>query len=791
MRLLVAEKPSVARTLKEMLEKLEGERFSQRDGYFESRDWWVSWCVGHLVGLEDPEAYGWEEWRLEDLPMIPNPWKLAVLPSTAKQFHILKELMGKAAFLVNGTDAGREGELIYRLVAEKAGASGKPQFRLWLNSFVPADMEKAWRNREPSQQYDSLYRSALCRAKADWLIGMNLSRGYALGTKTRKLSVGRVQTPTLALIVRRDLEIGNWKDRFFYQLQGAWRGLRFIYVKAKETRFDSPASLEPVRQACEGRPARLVAFEKQARRQFPPKPFDLAELQKVANKVLALKAATTLEIAQSLYEKKWVTYPRTDSAYLPEGMEEEAWSILGRVATVPERDILRPRTDRFAFFDSAKVSDHFAIIPTGAGESGNTLEEKEQKVYELIRSRFVVAFGAPYEFEEYNLELECEGHAFKARATYETKKGFKALFKETASKEGRSSEEEPGNTLERALGWSEGEVDPLTHLRVTEGKATKPTHYTEATLLTAMETAGKDLTEEAMREAMKERGLGTPATKAAIIERLKDQEYILAQGKHLLSTAKGRGLIRLVDEKVASPEMTGEWEWKLNRIAKGDFSDEVFLQEIKAYVAGLKSSFTSERAAAFAINMAAEMEPCPKCKQGKLRENKHGLFCEDKDSCGFKLWSTVAEKKLSGKQLSDLLEKGRSNIIKGFKSRAGKKFDAALKLVDWKVVFDFPEKAPEPSQPAAPSSAELGQCPKCKSHPVVQGKFGFECRDWRGCGFKVFRSMAKRELTMPEVRELLTHGRTPILEGFQTREGKPFRAALALGESKEVKLVFA
>lgn len=792
MRLLVAEKPSVARTLKDMVERLEGERFSSRDGYFESRNYWISWCVGHLVGLADPEEYGWKEWRLEDLPMLPESWKLQVLPGTDKQFRVLKELMGKSDFVINGTDAGREGELIYGLVADKAGCKGKPQWRLWLNSFVLADMEKAWRNLIPGQDMEALYRSALCRAKADWLVGMNLSRGYALGTNTRKLSVGRVQTPTLALIVNRDLDIENWKDRFFFQLAGAWRGLRFLYVKDKETKFDTSEDLAAVKAACEGAQAELIEFERQDRRQFPSKPFDLAELQKVANKVLGLKAATTLEIAQSLYEKKWVTYPRTDSAYLPEGMREEAWAIVEKLATSPERAVLRSTTDSFAFFDSSKVSDHFAIIPTGQAGSLDGLEERERKVYHLIRSRFVVAFARPYEFEEYKLGLRCKGHTFKARATLEQKQGFKALFQDAPAKEPAGTEEELDNKLSKPLAWKLHDADPLTQLQIEQRKATKPVHYTEATLLSAMETAGRSITDEALREAMKERGLGTPATKAAIIERLKDQEYIETTGKYLVATVKGRELIRLVDEKVASPEMTGDWEYKLNQIARGKFDAAAFLKEIESYVSSLGESFTSEKASEFEARIQAEKIACPKCQKAKLRENSYGLFCEDKDGCGFKLWSKVSDKKLSSKNLADLLEKGKTGLIKGFKNKEGKKFDAALKMAEWRVVFDFGDRPGQAKPAGAPAAAgaALGPCPKCKTRKVVPGRFGYECEDWKGCGFKVYRTIAYRELSEGEVKELLEKGRTGCLEGFKGKEGG-FRAALMLNPSFEVKFEFA
>lgn len=699
MKLLIAEKPSVARTLKEMLERVEGERFTQREGYFEGRVYWISWCVGHLVGFSDPDEYGWKQWRLEDLPMIPKAWKLKILSGVEKQFRVLKDLIERCDSIINATDAGREGELIYGLVAEKAGSGNKTLSRLWLNSFVPADMEKAWRNLIPGQRMAPLYQSALCRAKADWLIGMNLSRGYALGTGTRKLSVGRVQTPTLGLIVKRDLEIENWQDRVFFQLTGLWRQLRFLYVRDKETKFDDSNELHVIQKTCEGQPAELVLFDKQQRKQYPPKPFDLAGLQKSANKVLGLKAATTLEIAQSLYEKKWITYPRTDSQYLPDGMKEDAWATLQKVATLPEKNIFRSPSEHFSFFDSTKVSDHFAIIPTGQMNGMERLEEKERKVFDLIRSRFVLAFGRPYEFEEYRLELVSMGHHFKARATRELKIGFKAFFKSSASKEEIVFQEEPENKLNASLTWHVGETDILYGLNLEQKKATKPLPYTEATLLSAMETAGKTITDEALREAMKEKGLGTPATKAAIIEKLKTQEYIIPQGKSLLSTVKGRELIQLVDEKVASPEMTGDWEFKLNQISKGKFGPDKFLDEIISYVSGLGASFTSSRAKSFSSRIH-DVQPartlskpdsnlCPKCQKSGFRENNYGLFCDDKNGCGFKLWAKVGEKKLSPKNFSDLLTKGKTGILKGFKSKEGKKFDAALKLQDWRVLYDF------------------------------------------------------------------------------------------------------
>ncbi len=788
MKLVIAEKPSVAKVLMEMIERVEGEKFSRNDGYFQSSTYLVSWCVGHLVSLSDPAEYGWDAWKMEDLPMIPKEWKLQILPDTKKQFNTLKSLMQNAVLIINATDAGREGELIYGLVVEKANRTNKPQFRLWLNSFVPSDMEKAWKNLEPAFGKVPLYQSALCRAKADWLVGMNLSRGYSLGTGIRGLSVGRVQTPTLALIVNRDLEIENWKDRFYFMLKGYWRSLKFHYVKDGESKFNNELELKKVIEACEGKPATLKLFEKNSRKIFPPKPFDLSELQKAANRILGLKAATTLEIAQSLYEKKYLTYPRTDSQYLPDGMKEEALDILYKFATKPEKEVLRNSSEQFVFFNSAKVSDHFAIIPTGQEINLNALDEKERKVYNLVRSRFVLAFGLPYEFEEYKLGIDCASHNFLSRATRELNKGFKALFDDVKSKEEEKDESDLENKLDKSLDWKIGDSDVLKNLAIENKKATKPSRFNEATLLTAMETAGKIISDEAIREAMKERGLGTPATKAAIIETLKRREYISTEGKNLISTTKGRELIYLVDEKISSPEMTGEWEWKLNQIAKEKLAPQSFLIEIEDYVKSLGESYKSDKAAAFENKIQSENLTCPKCKTHKLVENSAGRFCQDKEKCGFKLWAKVGGKNLSDKVLETLIEKGKTGLIKGFTSKDGRKFDAILKLENWQVTFDFGSNQTQNSLETKEKKPDIdfGPCPKC-GNKIIVGKFGPQCFDWKGCGFKIYNPMSGRTLSDTEIKNLIAKRITPVLEGFKSKEGKPFSAALKINEKSEVQ----
>ncbi len=792
MKLLIAEKPSVAKVYRELLEKVEGESFSQQDGYFQGRNFNISWCVGHLVGLSGPEVYGWNEWKLEDLPMLPNSWKLEVNEGTKKQFAIVSGLMKKAELIINGGDAGREGELIYRLVNIYADCKDKPQKRLWLNSFVLSDMEKAWKKLVPASDYDNLFESAFCRSKADWLVGMNGSRGYSLGTGVRGLSVGRVQTPTLGLIVTRDLEIDNWKDKNYFQLTGQWKNIYFTYLKDNDRNFPNSDELEKIKSFCEGQTATLIEFKKENRKLNPPKPFDLSNLQKAANQVYGLKAATTLEITQGLYEKKLVTYPRTDSEYLPESMQEEAFAIISEVARSQEKAFLKKSTDSFVFFNSAKVTDHFAIIPTIQNAGAEGLEGSEKKVYELIRTRFVQAFGRPYLFEEYQLLIECKGHHFKARATLETDIGFKAMqFSENSEKKNDKEDEEISNRLTSSLSLNQGESDILKAMELLKKKATKPSHYTEATLLTAMETAGKNIEDEELREAMKERGLGTPATKAAIIEILKKREYISEQGKHLISTAKGRELINLVDAKLASSEMTGEWEFKLNQMAKGKYSESTYMQEICAYVKSLTDTYTSEAAGKFEVAMTADNLACPKCKIAKLKETIYGVFCMDKEGCGFSVFAKIAEKKISSTAIHDLITKGKTKIIKGFSKKNGKgKFDAALTLKEWKVTFDFDTPVSKTATSVAKTeTSSLPPCPKCKKK-IIQGKFGPTCEDWKACGFSISNPLAGKILSTEIIHKLISERSTPKIEGFKSKVDKPFAAALILDKDFKVKFDF-
>ncbi|MBE7443031.1 MAG: DNA topoisomerase 3 [Flavobacteriales bacterium] len=760
MNLLIAEKPSVAvGAYKELLEKIENESFVKKDGYLQGKNWCISWCVGHLVGLEMPDAYGWKDWTKETLPMIPQKWQYQVLPGTKKQYQILAKLITEANLVVNGGDAGREGELIVRLVLKKSQNEKKILKRLWVNSFVFEDMKKAWSNLKSGSDYENLYRAALCRSIGDWLVGLNSTRAYSLATGVRGLSVGRVQTPTLALIVGRDNEVENWKNKFYHQLQADWKNITFTYFKDDENKFDRTENLESIKSTCTGQNGVLISQIKEEKKVNPPKPFDLAELQKAANVQLGFKASETLELTQKLYEKKYVTYPRTDSEFLPETMLDEAFEILYKLTDSSTRQHLKTKNEKMAFFNSKKVTDHYAIIPTGLLPQG--LTGNEEKLYELIKSRFVTAFGKTYVYDLTQLVIDVVGHQFKASVKKEKEKGFKQLLKNTTEDEEQIL----------AIDLKENETAPITSLEVVKKEVTKPTYYTEATLLGAMGLAGKSIEDEELKQAMKEKGLGTAATRASIIETLKKREYIFEKGKSIISTQKGRELIAMVDTKVSSPELTGEWEYKLAQMEKGNYDGGMFLKEINTFVTQIVAE-AEGKSTTFKEHIKTAQYECPKCKNHLLTKNSYGYFCQE--SCGFKLFQKMFNRNISEQHLLDLIQKGKTDTIKGFKNKDQVKFDAPLKFNEaFEVIFDFV---------AANNDESLKRtCPKCKNKTVqLKPKGAFCCSD--GCNFVIWRVIAQKSITDKDIYLLLENGTTKKIGGFKSTKGKSFNAVLKLKE---------
>lgn len=769
MKLLIAEKPSVAvGSYQPLLEKVENEKFVKKDGYLQGNNWIITWCVGHLVTLSMPEDYncGWEVWSKDNLPMIPENFKFKVIDSVKKQYFVLQNLLKNAELVVNGADAGREGELIVRLVLLKAQANNVKLKRLWLNSFVMEDMEKGWKDLKNGNDYDNLYHSALARLVGDWLVGLNLTRAYSLSTGSRNLSVGRVQTPTLNIIVQRDLEVENWKNKYYQVIEAVWNGVVVNLYKDDNYKFDDNLNLSNTITSLKNISGTCVNIESKTFRQNPPRPYDLNELQKAANNVLSLKASETLVITQSLYEKKLVTYPRTDSSFLPESMINDAFLILEKFTAAEQKEFLKDKSNPPKFFNSAKVTDHFAIIPTGENENSTKLTEKETKVYNLIKNRFVTSFGKEFVYDTVFLDIKASDSVFKGSYRVVKEKGFTAL--KTVL-----NEEQESLTLDKF--FKVNDIANLDNLQIVKKEETKPKYFTEATLLTAMDTAGKIIDDEELREAMKERGLGTPATKASIIEILKKRAYILEKGKQVISTTKGRELIYLVDDKIKSPEMTGEWEYKLNQINTGNYSASVFRKEIESFIKDLILEIsTSAKSDEFIAKIEAELLNCPKCKTGKVIRNNSGAFC-NVEACDFKIFKKVSGRALTESHIDDLINKGCTSVIKGFKSKAGKKFDTALKLENFEVVFDFKGTQDDVSVKKS--------CPKCKGQTVQLKPSGMFCNTEK-CDFKIWREIAGKKLSDKQLYNLLEKGKIDKIKGFKSKAGKSFDAVLELKDYK-------
>lgn len=673
MKLLIAEKPSVAlKNYRELLENAEGESFVSKDGYLLGKNWIITWVYGHLVEMEYPEAYGWTDWNV--LPMFPKEWKYKTKSGAEKQFKIIQGLMAKSTEIVNGTDAGREGELIYGLLKDQC-PTGAIEKRLWVNSYVLKDMLKGWSNLIPrsSDRFQNLFSAALARAKADWLVGMNFSRGYILKTGVHKLSVGRVQTPSLALIVNRDNEVENWKEKFFSELYCFWNGIEFKYADERGVSdFDTSDKLRSVLNECMDHLALLIEKSVTSKSNFCPKPFNLINLQKAGNNKYGYTAQEILDSAQRLYEAKLITYPRTDSEYLPKNMHDEAVDILSKVSSNKEKEVLRMSSESFSFFNDSKVTDHYALIPTGL-EIGS-ISGVDKDVYELIRLRFVMAFSKPYKYDQTDLVIDCNSHSFKTNLKAVTDWGYKAIFND-------DDEDEDGFKLYDGPELSEGMKSVVDGLRIDTKKRTLPKYFTEATLLTAMEHAGRLIEDEELSNAIKKKGLGTSVTRSGIIELLKRKEYVHKKGNFLISTTKGRELIKIVDERVSSPEMTGEWEYKLIQVENGELDSRAFLSEIEAYITELCKTFSAK----VEMNVTTGNETkCPKCSS-VLKVNDYGMFCND--TCGLKLFRTFAGKKLSDKVLSILLSGKPTPLIKGFKSKKGTKFETKLQLKEGKIEF--------------------------------------------------------------------------------------------------------
>ena len=675
-KLVICEKPSVAKSIASALGVT-----SRADGYFEGGGWLISWCIGHLVGLADAAAYDdrYKKWRYEDLPILPDPFRYVVSEEKAAQFHILRSLMERpdVTELVNACDAGREGELIFRLVYEAAGCS-KPFSRLWISSMEDVAIREGFVDLRPGADYDPLYQSALCRQKADWLIGINASRLFSV-LYHRTLNIGRVQTPTLAMLADRDGKIVLFRKEKYHHVRLALEG-----AEAVSDRIVSPEDAQAIRDACDGQRAVCVSLVREKKTEKPPKLYDLTTLQREANRVFGYTAKQTLDYAQSLYEKKLLTYPRTDSRHLTGDMAETASVVLHLAARVPPFDACPEFfPDVAALVNDKEVSDHHALIPTLELEKADVpaLPVGERNILLLVCCKLLCAAAEPFVYEAVTATFDCGGHTFTAKGKQVLSQGWRAIQEVFRSSLKEKPEDEDAEGVLPAL--TEGQVFEPVSASVTEHFTSPPKPYTEDTLLSAMENAGKeDMPDEAERK-----GLGTPATRAAIIEKLVSGGFVERKGKNLIPTKAGVNLVTVLPELLTSPKLTADWEQRLNEVAKGQASPEDFMDGIEAMAAELvrKYSHISEDGQKLFQPEKETVGLCPRCGK-QVYEGKKNFACSDR-ACQFVMWKNDRFFEQRGKVFTTkiaaaLLKDGKAKVKRLRSLRTGKTYDGTIVLAD-------------------------------------------------------------------------------------------------------------
>lgn len=679
MQFVVTEKNFVARSIAAVLGASE-----KKKGCLEGNGYWVSWCVGHLVELATPSEYDekYTKWQAEDLPILPKDWQYAVIENTKAQFNVLRTLMNdsRVTSIVCATDAGREGELIFRLVYSLCGCT-KPVERLWISSLEDAAIAEGFRNLRPASEYDSLYHAALCRAQADWLVGINATRLFS--TRYHQLlNIGRVMTPTLALLVEREAQIQAFRSTPFYTVQLDCGSLRAISERLTES-----AEAERIAALCDGKEARIIKLEQKERLEQPPRLYDLTSLQRDANRLLGYTAQQTLDYAQSLYEKKLASYPRTDSRYLTSHMENSTKTLVASITNLLSFTGNTSVPCNVAqVIDNGKVTDHHALIPTAriAGYDLLSLPAGERSLLTLLMVRLLCAVGKPCRIHETAVTLECEGVSFSLKGRQITALGWKSMEKICRSALKSVPVEETAAQELPSLN------DQMTFLPVKafvqEGKTSPPKSYTEATLLSAMENAGAEETpDDAERK-----GLGTPATRAGIIEKLvKTGQIERKKGKKscvLLPTQKGVSLITVLPEELQSPLLTAEWEQKLKQIERDELESTLFLQEITEMVCGLvQSSHSVPESSVLFTEETKSIGVCPRCG-GAVVERPKGFLCSNRD-CRFALWRqnpffAAKKKELTAAIATTLLKEERVFVEGLYSPKTGKTYDATIVLDD-------------------------------------------------------------------------------------------------------------
>ncbi|USX20025.1 DNA topoisomerase III [Oxalobacteraceae bacterium OTU3REALA1] len=818
--LIIAEKPSVANDIAKTL-----GGFTKHDEYFESDEYVLSSAVGHLLEIAVPEEHDVKrgKWSFAHLPMIPPYFALNPIAKTEARLKVLNKLIKRkdVTTLINACDAGREGELIFRLIAQNAKAK-QPVKRLWLQSMTPGAIREGFTHLRTDEEMLPLADAARCRSEADWLIGINGTRAMtAFNSKEGGFyltTVGRVQTPTLSIVVEREEKIKKFVARDFWEVRaefvcaaGVYEG-RWLDTKFKKDETDpekraerlwSKAAADSIATACRGKQG-IVTEEAKPTTSMAPALFDLTSLQREANSRFGFSAKNTLGLAQALYEKhKVLTYPRTDSRHLPEDYMPTVQQALEVVKENPnyhqfakqilDKGWVKPNK---RIFDNTKISDHFAIIPTTIAPKN--LSEPEQKLYDLVTRRFMAVFFPPAEFQVTTRYTEVSGHQFKTEGKVMTNPGWLAIY----GKEASTDDDKEGNANGNLVPVAKGEK-VLTDKVNANGLVTKPpARYTEATLLSAMEGAGKLVEDDELRDAMAGKGLGTPATRAATIEGLLTERYLLREGRELMPTAKASQLMTLLRglgvNELTAPELTGEWEYKLSQMEKGKISREEFMREIAQMTQVIVKRAKEYNNDTIPGDYATLTTPCPNCAS-VVKENYRRFACT---KCDFSMSKTPGSRQFEIEEVEQLLKERTIGPLQGFRSKMGRPFAAILRIVrdeeikNFKLEFDFGQNDDSEDAEAVDFTGQtpLGPCPKCAGGVYEMG-LAYVCENSvakpKTCDFRSGRIILQQEILPEQMAKLINEGKTDLLPGFVSqRTRRPFKAFLVKGKDNKISFEF-
>lgn len=791
MKVCIAEKPSVAKELASIL----GAQ-NRKDGYFEGNGYQVTWTFGHLCTLQEPHDYhpSLKRWDLYKLPIIPPKFntKLITNKGVKKQFNIIKGLVNNAEEVINCGDAGQEGELIQRWVLQMAKCT-KPMKRLWVSSLTEEALKKGFQNLKDASDYDSLYHAGSSRAIGDWLLGINGTRLYTLkyGGNGVLLSIGRVQTPTLAMIVSRYQEIQNFVSKPFWELKTMYKNARFSAVEGK---FFEQEKANEALEKTNDHPFTITTVEKKDGKESAPKLFDLTSLQVECNKKLNLSAEDTLKVTQTLYERKLVTYPRVDTRYLPEDQYDQIEGILKSMAdyqALVTPLLKEPIRKTKNVFNDKKVTDHHAIIPTNV--TARNLSGRDLQVYQMIAKRFIANFYPDCLVAKTTVLGESNEVKFKATGKVVTSVGWREVYgaednvDEEDDKPSKDGEKEDNQILPDFIEGESGRHDPYLEQKET----TPPKLYTEATLLRGMETAGKQVDDEDMRELMKENGIGRPSTRANIIETLFRRKYIVRQRKNIVPTPAGEQLIGTIQsDLLKSPELTGTWEKRLRQIEKKEYDVRQFFREMHEMVTGLVNDVKNDRGQSIRIEQKdtkvvkpkskaspkADQLTCPKCNQGKILKGKSAYGCSQyQEGCHFVVKFEQYGKALSDAQILALIGKSKTPTIKGLIVN-GEKKDAFLTL-NKNFEIEVHEK-----------KAKVLMCPQCREGTMLKGKAAYGCNRYNlGCKTIVPFEVYGKKLSKNQIEALILKGKTGKIKGFDLPEKT--EGVLHLNKSFQIELV--